>query len=117
MIEQPVEWCGDRSEVERRAKWLELRILELQGYLDHYKVIDKAEESWTEAVHYRRPRTEHSDLTAGIVPKVAEAEDSCEDESYPARVYTSLGVLEDETAKLMTLLSARQRVLPQFSSS
>lgn len=95
-------------------------MLELKSYLGRYTSMDLMEEEET-TMRYHCPRDAHPEFHHPFTSNPPEAEiqdpgdDSCEDDTYPGRVYLSLGILAEETTKLTALLAARQRVrIPSF---
>eukprot|EP00210_Caulerpa_lentillifera_P005020 g4794.t1 len=128
-FESDEEWNKSKSDLEWKSKWLFLRIKELRTQLDHYSLLDTTPDD--DYVKYRYERTpvpdigtcealkEHSffmrHFTTALFDKmeidsIDQGEDSCEEESFPARVYLNLSTLAEETPKLEALLSARFRM-------
>lgn len=100
-------------------RWLEFRMKELEGQLEHY-TMDMTEEEEASTVRYRCDRRcldvvheyANGQVDDGHSDHDSRSEDSCEEESYPGRVYLNLGVLAEETTKLIALLTSRLRVWP-----
>lgn len=101
------------------------RIKELKTQLEHYSSEDAIEDDYLRYRFERTPvpeiRTKEALLDHPFFSRhckgepseksdhVSEGEDSCEEDSYPARVYLNLGLLAEETPKLIALLSTRLR--------